>query len=447
MRTDDTLLADDAAGRPLADIGLCDFDAFQRGEHHEMFTTLRNTGSGVHWTNEPGGTGFWSITRLEHLREINRHPDVFSSNAGGTQIHDAPPDDLEAQLRRDAIMLDMDPPKHTRYRKLVNRGFTPRMIGLLESYLENRTRIIVDKVCEKGECDFVVELASELPLQAIAEMMGVPVEDRSRIFDWTNRMIGANDPEFGNGPETSQQAMAELYAYANELRRQHAPADDIVTTLLHAELDGDSLSEWEFDMFFLLLCVAGNETTRNTISHGMHAFMTHPGQWERFRADPEAHMDTAMEEVLRWATPVMHFRRTATRDHQIGDVEIKAGDKVVMWHISANRDERAFDDPFTFDVGRAPNDHVAFGGGGPHFCLGANLARMEMRLMFREIAGRLGDMQLAGEPQYLRSNFIGGIKHMPVSFTPSTSTLTQPMDRLGAAASDDTLGYGRQRGA
>ena len=441
MRIDDTV---SAAGITLDQIDLCDHDRFQRGEHHEMFRVLRNTGEGVHWTHEPGGTGFWSITRIDHLREVNRHPEVFSSNRGGTQIMDAAPDDVEARLRHDSIMLDMDPPKHTRYRKLVNRGFTPRMIGLLEAYLENRTRIIVDKVCEKGECDFVVELASELPLQAIAEMMGIPLADRARIFDWTNKMIGSNDPEFSTGPETSQQAMAELYAYANALRAQHEPADDIITTLLNAELDGDQLSEWEFDMFFLLLCVAGNETTRNTISHAMHAFMTNPDQWALFKSDPGAYMDVAMEEVLRWATPVLHFRRTATRDYEIGGVQIKDGDKVVMWHVSANRDERAFDDPYTFDITRTPNDHVAFGGGGPHFCLGANLARMEMRLMFREIAERLGDMQLAGEPQYLRSNFIGGIKHMPVRFTPTPSTNTQPMARLGAASTGDALGYGRR---
>jgi cholest-4-en-3-one 26-monooxygenase len=242
-----------------------------------------------------------------------------------------------------------------------------------------------------------------------------------------------------------QQAFTELYAYSHELQQAHKPADDIVTTLLNAEIGGDKLTEWEFDMFFLLLCVAGNETTRNSISHGMYAFMTNPEQWDAFRADPDARMDVAVEEILRWATPVLHFRRTAARDYELGGVKIKEGDKVVIWHISANRDERGFDDPFRFDIGRTPNDHVAFGGGGPHFCLGANLARMEMRLMFREIAARLPDMRLAGDPQYLRSNFIGGIKHMPVAFTPTVSTNTDPMARLGAAASNDTLGYGRQR--
>ena len=428
----------------LDEVDLLDFDRFQRGEHHEMFTVLRGSGNGIHWIDEPDGPGFWAITRIDHLREVNREPEVFSSNKGGTQIHTAPADDFEAQMRRESIMLDMDPPKHTRYRLLVNKGFTPRMIGLLETYLENRTRVIVDKVCETGGCDFVTELSSELPLQAIAEMMGIPLEDRSRIFDWTNRMIGSSDPEFAATPEDVSEAFTELYTYSHALQQQRrdTPTDDIVTTLLNAEVQGDKLSEFEFDMFFLLLCVAGNETTRNTISHGMHAFMTTPEQWRRFVADPEANMAGAMEEVLRWATPVLHFRRTAARDHNLGGTAIKEGDKVVMWHISANRDERAFADPFAFDIGRSPNDHVAFGGGGPHFCLGANLARMEMRLMFREMAMRLGDMTLAGEPQYLRSNFIGGIKHMPVTFTPTRSTNTPPMERLGAAATGSARGYG-----
>lgn len=375
---------------------------------------------------------------------MNRLAEVFSSNKGGTQIHTPPADDVQAQIQRDSIMLDMDPPKHTRYRLLVNKGFTPRMIGLLESYLENRTRVIVDRVCETGSCDFVTELSSELPLQAIAEMMGIPLEDRGKIFDWTNRMIGSSDPEFAAGPDDVAEAFTELYTYSHELQQQRRdlPTDDIVTTLLNAEVEGDKLSEFEFDMFFLLLCVAGNETTRNTISHGMHGFMTNPEQWQHFRSDTEGTMALAMEEVLRWATPVMHFRRTATRDYTLGGTKISEGDKVVMWHISANRDERAFEEPFRFDISRNPNDHVAFGGGGPHFCLGANLARMEMRLLFRELANRLGDMSLDGDPQYLRSNFIGGIKHMPVKFTPTTSTNTAPMERLGAASTGNAKGYG-----
>lgn len=430
----------------LAEIDLLDPDRFQRNEHHAMFKVLRDTDPGIHWHDEPGGPGFWSITRHEHLREINRNTDVFSSNVGGTQIADAPPGDPRAAVNRDYLMLDMDPPKHTRYRMLVNRGFTPRMIALLDEYLLNRSRIIIDGVSEKGSCDFVTDIAAELPLQAIAEMMGVPVEDRMRIFDWTNKMIGRSDPEFVGSDADVDQAFFELYQYSHQLQtdRRDKPAQDIITTLLNASVDGDKLSEIEFDMFFLLLCVAGNETTRNTMSHGMHAFMTNPDQWAKFKSDPDKYMNGAMEEVLRWATPVLHFRRTATQSFTLGGVDIKAGDKVVMWHISANRDDRAFKDPFVFDIERTPNEHIAFGGGGPHYCLGANLARMELRLMFNEIVTRLPDITMAGEPQYLRSNFIGGVKHLPVSYTPTPSTNTNPMDRLGAAATGDKQGYGHR---
>jgi cholest-4-en-3-one 26-monooxygenase len=430
----------------LADIDLLDPDRFQRGEHHEMFRVLRNTDPGIHWFDEPDGPGFWAVTRIEHLREVNRNPELYSSNEGGTQLHDRDMSRPQSQMSKEFLMLDMDPPKHTRYRKLVNRGFTPRMIALLEPYLENRTKVIVDAVCEKGECDFVTDIAGELPLQAIAEMMGVPMEDRKKIFDWTNRMIGASDPEFVAEDGQVDGAFVELYAYSHQLQtdRRDKPAQDIVTTLLNASIDGDQLSEVEFDMFFLLLSVAGNETTRNSIAHGMHAFMTHPEQWERFRSDPDRYLDTAIEEILRWATPVLHFRRTAMADTTLGGVDIRKGDKLVMWHISANRDERAFDDPYRFDMERDPNDHIAFGGGGPHFCLGANLARMEMMLMFREIAERLPDISMAGPPQYLRSNFIGGVKHLPVRFSPTPSTNTVPLDRLGAADTGDTKGYGHR---
>ena len=428
------------------DIDLLDPDRFQRGEHHEMFRQLRDTEPGIHWHDEPDGSGFWSITRIEHLREVNRNTDVFSSNAGGTQIADPPPGDMRAAVNRDYLMLDMDPPKHTRYRMLVNRGFTPRMIGLLDDYLLNRTRIIVDGVSEAGRCDFVTDIAAELPLQAIAEMMGVPLEDRMKIFDWTNKMIGRSDPEFVGSDAEVDQAFLELYQYSHALQmdRRDKPAQDIVTTLLNASIDEDKLSEIEFDMFFLLLSVAGNETTRNSMSHGMHAFMQFPDQWQKFKSDPERHMAGALEEILRWATPVLHFRRTALQDYELGGVKIKAGDKLVIWHISANRDDRVFADPFRFEIERHPNEHVAFGGGGPHFCLGANLARMELRLMFRELAERLPDMALAGEPQYLRSNFIGGVKHLPVRYTPTPSTNTEPLDRLGSAATGDTGGYGHR---
>jgi cholest-4-en-3-one 26-monooxygenase len=329
----------------------------------------------------------------------------------------------EANTTRGVIMLEMDPPKHTRYRLLVNKGFTPRMIGLLEQALRTRATHIVDQVIEAGEADFVVDIASELPLQAIAEIMGVPQEDRMRLFEWSNRMIGAGDPEY-MGEELGS-AMGEIFAYSNQLAEQRRvdPRDDIVTKLLNAEIDGDKLSELEFDMFMLLLAVAGNETTRNATAHGMHALLTNPEQYKLLIADPEGSIDVAIEEILRWASPVLHFKRTVNGGAEIRGQEFQDGDEIVMWYISANRDEEVFDDPFTFDVTRDPNPQIAFGGGGNHFCLGANLARMELKLIFQEIARRMPDMQLAGEPARLRSNFIGGIKHMPVRWTPGKRVL------------------------
>jgi cholest-4-en-3-one 26-monooxygenase len=318
------------------------------------------------------------------------------------------------------MMLYTDPPRHTRYRRLVSKGFTPRMIGLLEQYLRNRSRLIVDEVIERGQCDFVVDLASELPLQAIAEIMGVPQEDRRLIFEWSNAMIGADDPEFQGGVEGAHNASAALYAYSNDLAKQRRvdPRDDIVTKLINAEIDGEQLTELEFDMFMLLLAVAGNETTRNTTAWGMWALMEHPEQYAHLRDNLDTALDPAIEEILRWASPVYHFRRTTTAATELHGRELAAGDKVVMWYISANRDESVFDDPFRFDVTREPSEMVAFGGGGHHFCLGANLARMELRLIFEEVLSRIPDMHLVAEPEVLRSNFIGGVKHMAVEYTP-----------------------------
>jgi cholest-4-en-3-one 26-monooxygenase len=400
----------------LQDVDLLDPDVFREGRHHEAFRLLRREDP-VHWHDEPDGPGFWNVTRHADLITVNRDHGVFSSAEKGISIPDIEGD---AEMVRE-MMLYMDPPRHTRYRLLVNKGFTPRMIGLLEAGLRTKARMIVDQVAGRGECDFVIDIASELPLQAIAELMGVPMDDRRKLFDWSNRMIGIDDPEFEGDRDTAYLAAGELYAYANALasERRDDPRDDIISRLLGAELDGDRLSETEFDMFFMLLAVAGNETTRNATAHGMKALLDHPDQLEKLQANREL-LPSAIEEILRWATPVLHFRRTALADYELGGRAIEAGDKVVMWHISANRDESVFDDPFRFDIERSPNEHIAFGGGGPHYCLGANLARMELQLIFTEILDRLPDMEPAGETEYLRSNFIGGIKHMPVRFTPTS---------------------------
>ena len=409
-------------------IDLNDAQRFVRGEHHEMFTKLRAE-SPVYWQEDDlKGGGYWNVVKHADLIEVNRDTATFSSEVGGTMIMSGQfpvGEDPDALMdTRGVLMLDMDPPKHTRYRLLVNKGFTPRddrphRTGAAPPrHADRRQR-------DRGgfEADFVEDIAAELPLQAIAEIMGVPQEDRRKLFEWSNRMVGAADPEYM--ADDTGDAFVELFTYVNELagQRRNDPHDDIVTKLLNAEIDGDKLSELEFDMFMMLLAVAGNETTRNATAHGMYALLTHPEQFELLKSDTEGRIDDAVEEMLRWASPVLHFRRTATADTEIRGQQIKAGDRVVIWHISANRDEEVWADPFPFDITRSPNPHVAFGGGGSHFCLGANLARMELKLILTELVTRLPDMQLAGEPQRLLSNFIGGIKHMPVKWTPGSRVL------------------------
>ena len=404
----------------LEDVDLLDLDRFLRQEHHDMFTELRAEDP-VHWTDEPDGPGFWSITKHADLQHVNRDTEGFSAELGGITLLES--STLEDGMdMRGKIMVMTDPPRHTRYRLLVNKGFTPRMIGLIEAHLGYRAELIVDQVIERGACEFVTELAAELPLQAIAEIMGVPQEERHLLFDWSNRLVGADDPEYNKDPDDkadATMAAAELYMFASALgeARRSDPRDDVVTKLINAEIDGDKLTSEEFELFILLLAVAGNETTRNATAHGMHAFMTYPDEFAKLRDHPEL-MASAVEEVLRWSSPVLYFRRQATGDVELRGKQIKAGDKIAMWHVSGNRDEDVFEDPFRFDIERTPNDHVAFGGGGAHFCLGANLARLELRLLFEQLVTRTHDMHLVGEVERLRSNFIGGIKHLPVEFTP-----------------------------
>ncbi len=400
---------------------LKDPDVYRRMEHHELFAQLRAQDP-VHWTEEEDGPGFWSITKHADLKLVNRDAEGFSSEAKGVYLME-PDSFADGYDMRGRMMLLTDPPKHTRYRLLVNKGFTPRMVGMIEQHLKFRAELIVDAVIEQGRCEFVTDLAAELPLQAIAEIMGVPEEDRHLLFDWSNRMVGADDPEYqSENPDEAGTAAAELYMYAAGLgeARKDDPRDDVVTKLINAEIDGDRLSQEEFELFCLLLAVAGNETTRNATAHGMLALIDHPDQLAKLRSDPDRYIDGAVEEILRWSTPVMQFRRTAMRDVEVRDKVIKAGDKVVMWHISANRDEEVFEEPFRFDIERSPNDHIAFGGGGAHYCLGTNLARMELRLIFHEVVSRMEDIALDGEVERLRSNFIGGVKHIPITFTPGT---------------------------
>lgn len=401
----------------LSDINLLDRDVFTKGVPHEWFTFLRREAP-VYKHDEPGGPGFWVVTKYDDVVAVGRDGVTYSSDQrrGGVVGLEGGPEDYNFQEGAN-LMLTMDAPEHTRYRKLVNRGFTPRQMRQLEPHLREMTNKILDEVIEKGECDFVVEVAAELPLQVIAEMIGVPQEDRHKLFEWSNRMIGSEDPEYIVAESEVQMAQVEMFMYANQLaqERRANPRDDIVTSLLEAEVDGDRLSEMDFNMFFLLLAVAGNETTRNSISHGIRAFCDNPDQYQRLVADPSL-ASSATEEIVRWASPVMYFRRNVTRDTELRGKQLREGDKVSIWYISANRDEDVFDDPFTFDIGRDPNEHVGFGGGGPHHCLGANLARMEMRLLFEEMARRMPELEATGPAEPLRSNFIAGIKHLPVRF-------------------------------
>jgi methyl-branched lipid omega-hydroxylase len=364
----------------------------------------------------PTGPGFWSLTRHADVVRVSRDHERFISGQG-SNISDLPVDMLEFF----GSMINMDAPRHTKLRGLVNRGFTPRMVARVEENVRTQARAIVAAVAPKGRCDFVTEVAAKLPLQIICDMLGIPPSDHQRIFELTNVILGVGDPEYVTTMEGLMAAAMELFQYAQGLgeSRRSTPGDDIATALMQAEVDGERLTAQEFGSFFILLVVAGNETTRNAISHGMKALTDHPAERAKWMADFAGVAPTAVEEIVRWATPVIHFRRTATQDVEIGGQAIRAGQKVVMWYNAANRDPRAFADPYRFDVTRTPNDHVGYGGGGMHFCLGANLARREITVMFDELLHRLPDIRVTAPPDMLQSFFIHGIKRMPVEFTPA----------------------------
>jgi cholest-4-en-3-one 26-monooxygenase len=403
---------------PVQHLDLLDADTFADGVPHAAFREVREA-QPVFWFPQPGGhrDGFWVVTRLADVQEVSRTPETFSSATRGAILSLGSADEEDAGLAMtQLLMLNMDAPGHGRLRNIVSRAFTPRVIRGLEDRLAAITDEIVDRALTRGEGDFVADIAAELPLIAICELIGIPESDRHRIYDWTNRLVGFDDPEFVSSPEDGAIAMAEMYGYANELaeQRQASPGNDIITRLLEADADGEKLSVEEFDMFFLMLCVAGNETTRNAISHGMRAFFEHPEQWELFKRDRP--VETAVDEILRWATPVIEFQRTATRDCVLGGQQIRAGERVVIYYSSANRDGSVIADPDRFDVTRTDNDHVAFGGGGPHFCLGAQLARAEIRLVFQAVADRMPDIAPTAPARTLRSMFLDGIKELPVRY-------------------------------
>jgi cholest-4-en-3-one 26-monooxygenase len=402
----------------LEEIDLIDGRNFVAGVPHEWFRRLRAEAP-VYWHPEASAHrgGFWTVTDYDDCVTVNRDWERFSSYKHSALFTDMDDDQL-AQQRM--MMLNMDPTMHTRYRRLVNKGFTPKLVRDLEQQIVGYAEGIIDAVSERGTADFVEEISAELPLLVIAELLGVPQEDRRKVFDWSNRMIGSDDPEYQvEGADPGEAAMA-VFSYAEELAaaRRLEPRQDLVSTLINAEVEGEKLDQLELDLFFMLLIVAGNETTRNLMSGAMVAFFDHPDQWEKLRLDRSL-LPGAVEEMLRFVTPVMHFRRTVVADTELGGQALQEGDKIVFWHTSANRDESVFTDPDTFDIARSPNNHIAFGGGGPHFCLGANLARMEIMVMFDRLLDRIPDIRLDGKVQRLQSNFINGTKHIPVAFAPS----------------------------
>jgi cholest-4-en-3-one 26-monooxygenase len=398
----------------FSDIDLTDSKAFVPGVPHEWFAFLRKNAP-VWWHEEKNGPGFWVVTGYDDCNTVNRDYSLFSSHAKGSLLFDMDEDQLAQQQ---LLMLNMDPPIHTRYRRLVNKGFTPRVVNALHDQIHAATDAIIDDVIEAGRADFVTDIAAELPLVVIADLLGVPNDDRHRMFDWSNKMIGNEDPEYQTSEDIASDASMELYAYASKLfaEKRIDPHEDLMSVLTGVEIEGERLSDLELELFFLLLTVAGNETTRNLISGAMVAFFDNPDQWEKLRNDRSL-LPSAVEEMLRYVTPVMNFRRQSTTDTELSGQAIEADQKVVFYHVSANRDESVFENPERFDITRTPNPHIAFGGGGPHFCLGANLARMEIRVMFEHLLDRIPDVHLDGEVERLQSSFINGVKHIPVAFS------------------------------
>jgi methyl-branched lipid omega-hydroxylase len=411
---------------PLDEIDLSDFEFWvgDRDFREGAFRTLRDT-PGLRFFPErafegspiPPGPGYWALVRHDDVWTASRNPELFCSGQGSNI------GDLSVELNEFfGSMINMDDPKHYRLRSIVAKGFTPKEVARVEQYVKDKAVRLVDRLLEEhpdGQCDFVEAIAAPLPLEIICEMMGIPSDDVQQVFRWTNTILGAADPEYGGSFENLMTSSLEMFAYAQALGedRLSNPTDDLTSVLMHADVDGERLTTQEFGSFFILLVVAGNETTRNAISHGLKALTDHPDQRERWWADFDGHAKTAVEEIVRWATPVIHFRRTATADTELSGQKIAAGDKVVLWYNSANRDERVFEDPYRFDITRPLQPaQVGFGAGGPHFCLGANLARREITVMFEEIQRRVPDLRVTGEPAYLQSFFINGIKRLPCAW-------------------------------
>ncbi|MEP9395288.1 cytochrome P450 [Gordonia sp. VNK1] len=396
-----------------------DPDLLERGLPLDEFAQLRSTAP-VWWNAQAPGTGggfhdggFWVVSKHQHIREISKNSALWSANANGAIIR------LPEYVTADqieftkALLINHDPPEHTRLRKIISRIFTPKAVGALEERLHDTARRVVEEAAARDTGNFVDDIAIHLPLQAILDLIGVPIPDRPRIHELVDAIINSDDPDQTIEPTV---ANAELLGYAYQMaeERRKNPAEDIVTTLVQADIDGEALDEMEFGFFVILLMTAGNETTRNATTHGMNAFLDHPDAWKLFR---DSRPRTAVDEILRWSTPVNAFQRTALADTELGGVPIAKGQRVGLFYSSANYDEDVFDDPFTFNILRDPNPHLAFGGNGAHFCIGANLARLELNLIFDAIADVLPDISRVGEMRRVRSGWLNGVKELPVRYS------------------------------
>ena len=402
-------------------IDLSDHDAFVAAVPHAAFARLRAEDP-IHWNPQgDGGPGFWAVTRYEDIRAVHRDVETYSSEIGGTSLEDLDADQVTARKS----LIDMDPPRHDELRGLIARRFTPKAVTVWEQQVRAVTREVLDAALRQREFDFVHEISSEIPMQVFAEILGVPHDERRVIIDIGDRLLGNADPEYQVAADDSHRnlpfsspAALEMFAFGRALakqRREH-PRDDIITQLAF-----EPLTQQEFDTYFLLLAAAGNETTRHTITHGLLALIEHPDELEKLRGagDDLALRRSAAEEMLRWATPVHHFRRTAAHDTELAGTPIAAGDKVTTWFVSGNRDAAVFEAPDVFDIARSPNRHMAFGPGGVHHCMGAHLAKLEVRIAFEELLARVDSIELTGPPERLRSNFFNGIKRLPVKVTPA----------------------------
>lgn len=415
----------------VSQINLGDDEMFERFEQHEAFTALRNT-PGLHW-NEGNEQvkGWWNVTRYEDVLFVSRHPELFSSERGIVQFEPVnETDNLAAATGNGKMLITMDPPRHVKLRRLVNKGFTPRAVSAMEVEIRQIATEILDDIAKKGKCDFVLDVAAQLPLAVICGMMGIEKQDRELMFNLTNKVLGAGDPEYQTDVPLEQRGtqdaaqitgnmgvmqMFGFFAQAVQDRRANR-RDDLISLLTESEVDGEALSDEDILWFCFLLILAGNETTRNAISGGLLAFCEHPDERARLQADMSL-LPQAVEEVLRWISPVTHMARVATQDVEVNGHLVKKGERIVMWYPSVNRDAAIFPEPDRFNITRTPNEHLAFGI-GEHFCLGAGFARLELQIIFEEMFRRFPDFSLDGPPERLRSTFIGGIKHLPIKFTP-----------------------------